>query len=331
MKKINNLLLTIFFFVSFIYALTFNSQMSWRIFFFLFFFLLISYLAVLSPLKYFIMTPLTPVIVEVGEKREIEFKLLNTYKKNCFFPLLTVVCSELDYEETFYLFFKKDKKMTFIWEAKKRMSLEKVTVEITSSDLFGLISKKQQLAVEFELSVLPSTQEDTSYHQITQLFEKTSFGERSFDVENIREYQVGDSVKEIDWKLSSKKQTLMLREYKQQQLAKTVFIFYGVKSFYFEKSLQVFFTLFQSNKNNDWDFYLMGDNVSQKLVESPIDFARIKKAAYPGEFMTLKEKNIIIMTPEITSKLTKELCKFNQTQKVKVIDYQMIESELIRK
>ncbi|HCM89769.1 MULTISPECIES: DUF58 domain-containing protein [Vagococcus] len=331
MKKTDNLLLTGFIFVSLMYALTFNSQMSWRIFLFIFFFLAISYFSVLSPLKYFIMTPLTPVMVEVGEKREIEFKLLNTSKRNCFFPLLTITCPDLDYKETYYLFSKKDKRLIFVWEAKKRMSLEKVTVEIKSSDLFGLINKRQQLDVEFELAILPSSHGEVNYQQVTQLFEKTLFGERSFDVENIREYQAGDSIKGIDWKLSSKKQILMLREYKQQQLAKTVFIFYGVKSFYFEKSLQVFFSLFQSSKNYDWDFYLMGDNVSQKKIDSPIDFARIKKASDPGSFTSIKEQNIIVITPEVTSKLTKELCKFNQTQKVTVIDYQMIESELIRK
>ncbi|MGX7025377.1 DUF58 domain-containing protein [Vagococcus hydrophili] len=330
MKNLNSWLIGVFFLLSFIYALTFNSQMSWRVVIFLGVMIFISFLSTRSSLNHLRIDKISPVLAEVGERRHVDFKLRNHQKNRFIYPILTIKCAELDYEERFFLFNSREKRVRFLWEIKERTALESLNFELVSSDLFGLVHKSKRLEVATEIYVLPQTIEK-SYLINTKLklVETNLFGERSFELENIREYQKGDAPREIDWKLSSKKQTLMLREYQKVQVPKTVYIFYGIKSFYFEKSLQYFYTLFKEDRLSDSNFYLLGEQVDQTKVTSPNDFAKIKKAADPGAFLIPEEKNIIIITPERTAKLNKALQVFSEKQQVCVIDFQEMEKELM--
>lgn len=95
-----------------------------------------------------------------------------------------------------------------------RVSIE--TMEY--SDPMGLIRIRIPLTASGESVVLPDTQAETSEQRegyqagITEAEETLSKGHDFSEVTDMREYRPGDRIKDIHWKLSAKKQDLMVKE-----------------------------------------------------------------------------------------------------------------------
>lgn len=282
-------------------------------------------------LKNIIIKPIKSINTQVNEKTKIIIDLKNTKNKRVFFPVLIIRNKNLGLDYRLVLFFKKQQSFSIEWVAKERLFLDSLDFEIISTDFFGLFKKSKTVEIPTSIYVLPLSQMNGNsiLELLNRELKQAMFGESSFDLEKIRLYQSGDPVKQIDWKLSSKKQELIFREYEMHQTANALFLFYGVRSFYYEKMLSFFFSLYQTVEKKEYSFLLMGDNINPDKKLDILDFAKIKKSDNPGRIPVIKEELLVIFTPEITGSLTKELAKIDPRKKVQVLEFKEIEGRLL--
>ncbi|MEG0254071.1 DUF58 domain-containing protein [Vagococcus sp.] len=313
----------------FIYAVTFDSELGWLVFIFLTIFLLVNGLLLIDSLKNIQVTFAQELVSSVNEMKRVTLKVKSKNLNHRFYPLLSLKNEGLDLNQVIPLFYSKNKEISFDWLPQKRGYYESVEIEVRSSDFFGVLYKTHVQTVECSVCILPKQEKDISglLHLIEPSIRKNLFGDTNFNLERLRVYQLGDSVKQIDWKTSSKKQQLILKEYETYQPTKTVFIFYGVKSFYFERMLSVYFSLFQQVESQFCRFVLMESE--GKVIERPEleDFAKLEKNENPGKIPEVTESTILIFTPEKTKRLLKEIDTYDNQKIIQVIDFQMIEGE----
>ncbi len=114
------------------------------------------------------------------------------------------------------------KKETFTYSEsitlKRRGYYELGEIIVTVHDVFGLYSFKKRISSSISLLVYPktvnlSTFRITSSHQSGEALIQNSVFQDKSRVASLREYNEGDSVKAIHWKLSAKKDTPIVREY----------------------------------------------------------------------------------------------------------------------
>lgn len=317
----------VFYLLVFTYWMTFTSKASWILLLFMTLFLVVNSLMMFQSVKKIKIHPLNLSHIHLGENREVTVELVSKTKSKLFFPILIIKCNQLNLEKNYFLFFKQQKTISFEWQPKERMLLEILEFEITSSDFFNFITKKTNFKFETNILVLPAKIENVEkvMEVVYPNLRKTLFGEPTFNLEKISPYRTGDSIKKIDWKLSSKKQDLMVRDYEEYEENRLILVFYGRESKYFEDMLAVFFNLYQIYSSKDILFYIVGEGISGKEVALTGDaFSKIKASENPGELPDLPNHRIIIFTPRPTKLLDKALGRLNTSQKIDVIDYKKL-------
>ena len=316
--------------LSFIYWMTFNSEAAWILLLFLTVFIVFDSLLMIESVKKLKIKPLNLSSINNGETRDVTLELTSQSKKPLFFPVLIIECKELNLKKVYFLFYQKEKSITFEWKPTERVVLESVVFKITSSDFFSFLVKKSSYQIETNILVLPAkiSNTDRLMNLIYPDLKKTVFGESTFNLEKLAPYKPGDSIKKIDWKLSSKKQHLMVREYEEYAENKLMFVFYGRDSKYFEKMLAVFFSIYQTNISKDILFFLVGEGVSKESGIKVEDFSTIRACEDPGEIPYIPNHKLFIFTPRPTKMLDRELSKINGNQPIKVIEYKTIKDEV---
>ena len=320
------LLLTLL--LSLFYAIAFNSDLGWYVFVFITLFIFLTLVSTVNFNQDISLKVRDDTYTNVGEQNKIH--LLIESPKRVFFPILKIENDTLGISENLFWFYGQRKELVIHWVAKERMKQEFVVFEVSKQDIFGVIKKKESYHVPMNLMVLPLPLRDVSgiLNLISPMIGTTLYGENSFDLERLRPYVYGDSFKQIDWKLTSKKQELMYREYEQYERKKVLFLFYGVRSFYFEKMLQVFFSLYLLLDSQDYHFQIKGEGIDSLNDISVEDFASLIKSDDPGSLEEAKADYIVIFTPEITKRLKKELSSFDQGLQIQVISFEEIERSL---
>jgi uncharacterized protein (DUF58 family) len=112
----------------------------------------------------------------------------------------------------------------------KRGAIEFGKTHVLLTSLLGLWSRKALLGETSEVKVYPNYQPVLSYallamahrQEHTGIIRKNRAG-LSRDFHQLRDYQMGDSLSQIDWKASSKRQTLISRDF-QEQLDQSVIL-----------------------------------------------------------------------------------------------------------
>lgn len=108
-------------------------------------------------------------------------------------------------------------------------------------DYFRIFCRKKKVRKEFNLFVLPQIKELDIIAPIAQIFNleesdtfsKYKSGDDPSEVFDIREYQLGDKIHRIHWKLSSKKNDYMVKEFSQPITCSTVILF----ELYYQKTM----------------------------------------------------------------------------------------------
>ena len=85
-------------------------------------------------------------------------------------------------------------------------------------DLLGFVSVQQEISEEAAIAVMPQETGDASEQKsgfqmgMSELEESQAKGNDFAEITDVREYRPGDRIKDIHWKLSAKKETLMVKE-----------------------------------------------------------------------------------------------------------------------
>lgn len=329
MKKYSNLLSLIFLFILILlYTLTFLTTIGWILLLFYLLLLIVVSLSMYSSLKNLSFEVDKRLHLHKDEKVTITIKMFKNNHKKVFYPILNLSIPTLAYENKISAYSGRTTSLIIDWQPKNRQYLAIVPIKLSVSDPFGILKKTYQFNLLAEWVILPKVLSD---EKLQQLFLNSSlpdsFGEASFNIKQFRPYYPGDNVKAIDWKQSSKLQEIILREYEYTIDSPQLFIFYGVKSFYFERMLSVFFTIDRLGKDTNNIFYLTGTDFNEATSPTDLEYASLAKQAAPSLDMFLTRKNITIFTPERTHLLDKELAKFMPLDTINIISYQDIIKE----
>lgn len=278
-------------------------------------------------LKHLSVKPINLVSTHVSESNKITIDIFSKNKKRLFYPILLIQCEQLGIKRQLFLFFKKELSLEVEWIPKKRTQITQLEIEIASYDFFYFFKKSKRTIFDQEVLVLPSSINHTNFvlNQINNYYPSIPFGQNNFDLEKIKGYQPGDSPKKIDWKQSSKRQQLMVREYQVDSEMYWMFVFYGRESKHFESLLAEFFYLYQTIKNPDISFYLVGKGIDSQNDNKTKDFSVIEASEDPGELPSNLRKKMIVFTPRKSKILDRELDKLSPHQIVHVVEYVTLE------
>ncbi|WP_289943020.1 DUF58 domain-containing protein [Tetragenococcus halophilus] len=143
-------------------------------------------------------------------------------------------------------------------------------------------------------------------------------------MKKFRPYQPGDRLSQIDWKLSSKQQELVLREYEQEQPIETIFLFYGKNSASFEAMLSLFYSFWQEFQKDKARFVLLGEQGASSTNLTQEDFSTIQPLNEEVELPDFGKKQIIHFIPEMNQQAE----VFSASRWVQVYDYQQLLQQL---
>ncbi|MDH6365501.1 hypothetical protein M2139_002506 [Enterococcus sp. PF1-24] len=319
-----------------LYAILSNNPVGWNLFFLLHFILLTSALLYLTSLKTLKAEITSPRYFYAKKPTTLNLTLLK--EKNALLPIpqLEIHFPKWLKQSVAYVYFFNGvpKEIKFTWSPPARGVYQELQLTLIAHDLFNLFSKKIKINLPENYLVLPGEHlQGKSYaQQVQQQLQRQKFGQTNYAIKNFRPYQSGDSLKHIDWKLSSKQQELLFKEYESEGENQIDLIFWGNKSKNFEGALSFYYT-FQEN--------LQQTITSQQLLVSETAIVLPKNT--PAVFATLKpfkavpklpdfyQKKLIIIAPKEDSQLTTQLTHWQKNNQITFYNYQKIAQNTTKK
>lgn len=315
--------LSIFYVVSFLYAIIFTNQTGWILFWFLSLILLIEILSIITPLRLLQVKSTNPLHLAVKEFVTIELSIKSLYKTPLYFHTLNVSFPTIRHTKQLSHYFGQEKKLKIAWQPTNRGRIESQNILFETHDFLHCFPRTFQITMPVDWVVLPARH--AFVHQgvaiIEQLMSRKAYGEPTFTLKNYRQYREGESIKHIDWKTSSRLQTLMTREYENDEPRKWLLVFYGIESVYFEEMLSLFYTIFLEFPIQA-RFLLMGEGTVSHQIESIVDFASVQPLKDLPMVPFRENENICLFLPEITD----ELSTLFQSNRFHLISYEQVMS-----
>lgn len=334
MKKIKLLLkylcLLFIFTVTFFYGAAFNTRLGWSLFLFLVLLLMLSVLSILPSLKKIDVA--IPNFIYAHRFQTLTFQITIFRKKISLLPLgkLAIIFLEKGVHEqiTLYSYRGKRKELSFTWQPQERGNYQRSAVQLIGSDYFDLFFKHHFVELKQALIVLPEIKEEA--YLLLDFFRPNLnhswVGEPSFAVKNYRDYQYGDSMKQIDWKLSSKQNHLVLREQELENMQESVLIFWGEAGSDFEEMLSWYYSL-QKLLLQQKKFYQMiiGQQIFRgRQIQAEV-FAELQPFDEISALPAVNGNQLIIVTAKITDNLNAAIEKVPRNKQIRVLDLQMIQ------
>jgi len=295
------------------YALAFPSETAWTLLLFATLIVLLEVFSLIGSLQNLEFSAPRYLSTHVDEAVSIEITMNKRPKKILW--LIACKVSSSQYVEDFtYLFYHGQKKtLQVTWQPYTRGIVQKQMMHITASDLFGWFKKESVRTFTVDWQVLPAVHPlgkvAAGFFQKQLTFNKQNFGEPSFKIKKFRPYQPGDRLSQIDWKLSSKQQELVLREYEQEQPIEIIFLFYGKNSSSFEAMLSLFYSLWQEFQGERARFVLLGEHGASPTNLTKQDFSSIQPLNEEVELPDFEGKQIILFIPEINQQAEAFFCQ----------------------
>lgn len=313
----------IFYLLILAYALAFTNKTGWALLILATIFVFIELLSLLSSIRHLEIESKASIVTHVNDTHQ--FTLTIGAKRFVFFPQLKVSLQETDSEKVLYLYRGQKQSFDFRWQAKQRKWVKEEVIIIESSDFLNLFKKRRLVKLNLDWIVLPEIHPLTASLNLylKRMIEKQNSGEHSFNIKRYRSYLPGDSFKQIDWKLSSKKQELIYREYQHYDFAKQILIFYGCASEYFEETLSLFYSLHETSQLN-LDFLMIGENIEDPNRIRLIDFALIQALHTSPELPSLKKAQILVLVPEYQVMLDPVIETLSASNEVLLLDYRTL-------
>ncbi|GAA0360605.1 hypothetical protein GCM10008932_11510 [Alkalibacterium iburiense] len=237
----------VFYFLIILYLLTFPTTVSWFLFYAFTLLLIISYASSSHRLV------VRDVSWHVNEANGIIFKVKLSSKRAL--PLflsslkLTLYKEDRRTQHHQTAFFNKYVTVTFQPILLKRGRHESLSLDIEGMSLFGLWVKRATHSIPVDIDIYPLVMRKSSRANLMkEIHPLLSHAHHSvlhdFYVKELRAFQNRDSLSDIDWKTSMRRNQWMVKEYEREEEAPIDLIFYGQASEQFEALLSLTYSLF---------------------------------------------------------------------------------------
>lgn len=251
-KKKYNLMKSIFYCLFYLavllYTLTFSTPVSWLILYFFTALLLLTWLSTWVFWKH------------------IEFQVSRTQQKQLNGHLLLktkgyipVLMPELQLSvtvlgETFSTVLPSLFKTTLTADYKEihlpRGHHKSLLVRSYGKDLFGFFMHQRNKTVATDLTIFPKIFPSALLYPILKQIDsnlklQSFLGQSDATFRQLREHQMQDPLKDIDWKSSFKRQELMVKEYDKETDTSLMLYFLGISSPQFEELLSLTYNLYK--------------------------------------------------------------------------------------
>lgn len=231
-----------------LYTLTFPTAVSWFVFYSFTFLLFLSYLS----------TKLYLVVENVNWQNsqingaEISCNLYTLGRVPFFLPFVEVTLSKGSYIQTVHTsaFFARNINVSFTDFTLPRGHHESLDLNVRGVGLFGIFryqtTRKVAVSLDVYPDILPKSSLASLIQDISPTFRRKNVSSlHEFHVRDIRTYQDRDSLSDIDWKSSLKRDKWMIKEYDHEDPSPIGIYFFGVPSSHFEDLLSIAYSIYQ--------------------------------------------------------------------------------------
>ncbi|MBP1043903.1 DUF58 domain-containing protein [Vagococcus sp. BWB3-3] len=235
------------------FAITFNIKVGWFLIYFFSMVLLCSLLSLGRRFRRY-QVAIAPLIqLNRGEQESVLLKLTEKSGKQLRLPPHISGSLELPHDQ-FELKMEKSRDQRLLTltaqidEEVERGIYQSVQVNFVSKDVFNLLRQTHRFYLETSLLVLPERQLKECRDLMALLNRQKRLPlavnyMRNQDVKALRDYREGDQLNQIDWKLSAKREHLVVKEFESEPQEELLILFYGNDGHYFEKMLSLFYTM----------------------------------------------------------------------------------------
>lgn len=312
----------LFYLALFLYAAVFNNASGWVLFFFLTFLFFANLISLIPSHKNIRLEMLESSSYQVGSHSQLVFELFNY--RPLLMPLFAMTVklqSSPNSEAPFFpAYWGKKYILSFDWTPKTRGVFTELPVILSSTDFLKLFAKQSLQPLKGTFPVLPQLQKLTAERLIQAILALqpdfyASFGNHTFNVRNFREHHMGDPLRMIDWKQSSKRNELIVKEYEQEQEQAPLLILYGQQHENFEELLSIYYTTCQLLKNRlPFESVLLADYPTD-LPDQQL-FAVLQPEAEAPILPSYANKTLILFAPERTDTLLAQVDALERTNEL---------------
>ncbi|MBP1046030.1 DUF58 domain-containing protein [Enterococcus sp. BWM-S5] len=315
----------LFYLALFFYAVVFNNSSGWALFFFLTFLLAANFISLIPSHKKLRLAMIESSTYLVNQSSQLAVEIYTD--RPLLLPLYGVTVTQstsVEKENYFFLAYTGNRKvLTFHWVPTKRGFFSELPVSIHSTDFLKLISKQSVQLLTGPFPVLPKVNNDLAEKLLQAVLTVqpnfyVPFGNRTFMIRDFREHQVGDPLRMIDWKQSSKRSELIVKEYEQEQEQETCILFYGQAHTYFEELLSIYYSVTRHlNGRMTYRTKLLADYSSDTPEEYVL--AALQPFSEEPEIPFSTNKKLLIFAPEQTEKLQEQLQLLARTNEILLV------------
>ncbi|KAF1298859.1 hypothetical protein BAU15_14350 [Enterococcus sp. JM4C] len=297
-------LVGLFYLVFLFYAIIFNNDTGWTVLFFVTLGGLAEILSFISPLSWLSLKSEERRLAHLGEQLTVTLTSQRRLPVPLFFSWLTFHVPNEKRQQTLATYLGQRTTIDLSLTPMSRGWLKKQPIEQIGGDLFGWFEKKRLRDLSVDWLILPAHHPagEAILAELSTLIYQDYSGESTYLIKNYRAYQQGDSLKQIDWKTSSRKQELILREYERTDSVKWTFVFYGIASPYFEETLSLFYTIAEAYQKKA-EFILVGEGLTDERIGSLENYATIQPLENLVSLPEKKGRRMCLFLPELSDEL----------------------------
>lgn len=248
----NNLFWLLLFLGIALFAITFNLKVGWFLLYFFSLLLGCALLSIRGRFSHYQLRSDPSIIYNQGSHDTVKLQLIA--KNGRHLRLLPRLISVIEFPDAQ---FELQQELT---DGGKRIDLlaqlgelergyyTTARVRLISKDVFNLFRKSYYFPVTSEIMVMPTvdlvgSQEAVSLLSRLKIVPLAANFIKSQDVKALRDYREGDPFNQIDWKLSAKRDMLIVKEFENDHQEALVLLFYGNEGHFYEEMLALFYSL----------------------------------------------------------------------------------------
>lgn len=251
-KWFDRILSLLFCFVLLLYTVAFPSNTSWFIFIFVaLLFLVLFFSTIFSWEK---------IEVNLVNKKEDPIDIRMKAKTRMSLPIclpslrLQLKIKNESFEVKTSVFFQKRIQVLFQEVHLPRGVFTRATICTYGKDYFGIFTHYSEKRIPIDIHIYPHVfSKYKTDHYLKKINSYPPFYQylsgNSPQFHQIREYQTQDSIKQVDWKTSFRKNRMMVKEFENEITPTLSIVFLGSQSEHFEALLSLAYTLYIQLQN----------------------------------------------------------------------------------
>lgn len=312
-----------------LFAITFNIKVGWFLCYFFLFVLFCSLLSLRGRFNRY-QIQIEPLIhLNQGAEETITLRLLAKDGRLKLPPYLRGTL-ELTNDQFDLTQKQSDDRQVLFLTAKIEGDLERgvyqsAQASFVSNDLFNLLRKTHRFPLETTILIMPQMRVADS-HEVMSILSRQKLLPlganfiKNQDVKALRDYREGDQLNQIDWKLSAKRDQLIVKEFESDPQEDLIFLFYGNDGQYYEEMLALFYTIESSNGSSLAD-YRMYNLTKKRFTDASVDLYTSSQSIHMEKQLVqgvqqdhFNKKRLIIFTARYSKaliKLSEELVEKN--------------------